>query len=65
METKRVKLKGEDYWSCSICGNFFSGFGNNPWPITVGDDDECCNHCNYSKVVPARFKQIKDQEIIA
>ena len=62
MVTQRVTHKGEDYWSCSICGNFFSGYGNNPDPVTSGEDDECCNDCNYSKVLPARIELLKQEQ---
>jgi len=53
--TKRINHKGHDYWSCCVCRNFFEGWGNNPWPLSDRDDDECCNECNM-EVVKARFK---------
>jgi len=62
MKTKRVTHKGHDYWSCCLCGEFFEGFGNNPYPISIKDDDACCDDCDWGKVIPARFKQIQDQE---
>lgn len=40
---------------CSICGGKFSGFGNNPWPVTKGAEDRCCDGCNATKVIPARI----------
>ena len=61
-ETKRVTHKGHDYWSCCLCGEFFEGFGNNPYPISIKDDDECCDDCNWGKVIPARVKQYTDRE---
>lgn len=62
MKTKRVTHKGHDYWSCCLCGEFFEGFGNNPDPLSIRDGDDCCDDCNWKKVIPARFKQIQDQE---
>lgn len=38
---------------CVICGEPFYGFGNDPAPIkTTG---RCCDDCNSSIVVPARY----------
>lgn len=40
---------------CCICGEKFTGWGNNPAPVkTLG---ECCDACNSSVVVPARLAQ--------
>lgn len=41
---------------CSICGKHFIGYGNNPAPVTEGDDDTCCDACNANSVIPARIK---------
>ena len=62
MKTKRATHNKHDYWSCCLCGKFFSGFGNNPDPLSIRDDDECCDDCNWGKVIPARVKQYIDQE---
>ncbi len=37
---------------CCICGNIYSGFGNNAAPIK---DGYCCNSCNVKFVIPARI----------
>ena len=37
---------------CSICRQPFIGFGNNPAPI---NDGVCCDECNGTVVIPARF----------
>lgn len=37
---------------CSICGNEFKGFGNNPYPF---DRDICCDECNKNVVIPLRI----------
>lgn len=41
--------------TCSICGCEIEGFGNNPWPLWLGEDDRCCDSCNSRLVVPARI----------
>jgi len=39
-------------------------YGNNPDPIRdsegkqFDEDDECCDNCNSTKVIPARFKEM-------
>ena len=47
---------------CCICGKEFIGWGNDPWPIANGEDDVCCDDCNYSEVIPARLEQINGKE---
>lgn len=37
---------------CCICGKEFIGYGNSPYPIK--DTGECCEVCNYTKVIPQR-----------
>lgn len=44
---------------CSICGKEFEGFGNNPYPVTKGEDDRCCDECNDKYVIPARITALK------
>ena len=43
---------------CSICGKTFTGWGNNPYPVTKGENDRCCDLCNDTKVIPARLEQM-------
>ena len=38
---------------CILCGKLYTGYGNNPWPIT--DHGRCCDECNSDKVIPARI----------
>ena len=45
-------------FKCSICGTKKRGFGNNPWPVTTGEDDRCCDSCDANHVVPARFRRL-------
>lgn len=42
---------------CCICGKEFEGWGNNPAPILNGEDDRCCDECNWEHVIPERIKQ--------
>ena len=39
--------------TCCICGKKFEGWGNNPYPVK--DSGECCDECNWDKVIPARL----------
>lgn len=38
---------------CPICGNTFTGYGNNPYPIA--EEGRCCDDCNRSYVLPMRI----------
>ena len=45
---------------CSICEEEIQDeYGNNAEPI---NDGVCCDKCNWSVVIPARLKAIKDDE---
>ena len=48
--------------TCGLCGDEFTGFGNNPAPLEVpknkGYDEQCCDICNTTKVIPARLNQL-------
>ena len=48
-----------DVFECSICKFRFRGYGNNPWPVTQGEDDRCCDDCNAIHVVPARIANLR------
>lgn len=40
---------------CCLCGKECDDeWGNNPWPLSLGDDDRCCNTCNMD-VIRARI----------
>jgi hypothetical protein len=39
---------------CVLCGEQFSEFGNNPYPLATLDEGECCDRCNGARVLPAR-----------
>lgn len=50
---------------CSICGKKFNDWGNNPYPVTKGERDRCCDNCNEEFVIPARIAELygnKDEE---
>lgn len=55
------KIKDAETKVCCICGEKFKGYGNNPWPIKL--DGECCDICNYKKVIPARINQLNKKNI--
>lgn len=56
---------GIRYFGCCLCEDIFEGFGNNPDPVKNTDDEyfnedeECCDMCNSTKVIPARMKEMK------
>lgn len=45
-------------YKCSICGKEFDDWGNNPYPVTKGVDDRCCDKCNDEFVIPARIEEM-------
>ena len=38
---------------CVLCDTDFTGFGNNPGPLAT--EGLCCDACNFTAVIPARF----------
>ena len=38
---------------CVLCDTDFTGFGNNPGPLAA--EGLCCDACNFTAVIPARF----------
>ena len=47
---------------CCLCGKPCENeYGNNPEPLAKYPA-RCCDKCNYEKVVPARIKEINDEE---
>lgn len=40
---------------CIICGTEIRDYGNNPYPITNGVEDRCCEICNCNIVIPTRM----------
>jgi hypothetical protein len=42
--------------TCCLCGGkIFSGYGNNPYPLS--DSGICCDDCNTNKVIPERLRK--------
>lgn len=43
-------------FKCCICGEYYSGYGNNPYPLCNEDDYDscCCDNCN-NLVIKARL----------
>ena len=48
-------------FTCCICHNDVSGYGNNPEPVNNDDDAECCDDCNGMYVIPARMLQLRSR----
>ena len=48
-------MNANEVWKCCICGEYFTGWGNNPWPISDKEEDRCCDMCDTTKVLPARI----------
>ena len=40
---------------CVICGEKYTGFGNNAQPIEAG---QCCDGCNRMVVLPKRLRLV-------
>ena len=52
-----MSIESSQVFKCSICGETFTGWGNNPWPVTKGENDRCCDTCNSIHVIPARLAE--------
>lgn len=44
---------------CPICGQSYTGFGNNPDPLNF---DRVCNDCNIKIVIPTRLLILKHRD---
>jgi hypothetical protein len=45
--------------TCALCEGLYNGYGNNGWPLCQG---KVCDECNASKVIPARWNEVSDDE---
>lgn len=45
---------------CCICGKEFEGLGNDPQPVK--EEGECCDACNWDKIIPARVREYNKKE---
>lgn len=43
---------------CCLCGEKYTHWGNNPWPLAKDANDICCDKCNAEKVIPARIERL-------
>lgn len=46
-------------FTCCICHKEVEEFGNDPWPVNIDDNAECCDACDMSVVVTARLNDLK------
>ena len=65
--TEEAKKKLRDHciakgikFHCSLCNKEEWGFGNNPAPLP---GDKCCDECNNTKVMPARFAELSKRRM--
>ena len=54
MESKKYR--------CCLCGKEFEGWGNNPWPLALNEEERCCDECNDTKVIPARLRLMVERK---
>ncbi len=46
-------------FKCCLCDKEVEGYGNNPRPLPIkNENDVCCDECNSSKVIPARIDKL-------
>ena len=48
---------------CCLCVHVCSGFGNNPYPLSLNDDERCCDECNRTYVIPARLFETSERRL--
>lgn len=51
----------DEKYICCICGQEFTGWGNNPYPVNSDEDARCCDICNDTVVVPARIGELANR----
>jgi hypothetical protein len=49
------------FYECVLCDDEFEGYGNNPYPVKR--EGVCCDSCNMTRVIPARFAQHQEDEM--
>jgi DNA-directed RNA polymerase subunit RPC12/RpoP len=54
--TREIDFSGK----CSLCGEVYTGFGNNPEPLKKYEE-RCCDTCNSRLVIPARINFIEER----
>ena len=53
-------LENEEQHICCICGEEFTGYGNNPEPVK--HEGVACDSCNIKFIIPARLEQLNKKE---
>ncbi len=59
-ESEKIQKEFEEIKICDICGEEFSGWGNNPEPILSGT---CCDKCNALYVIPVRIERLSTKPL--
>jgi hypothetical protein len=70
MQKNKVNEAGNtnELIKCCICGKDIQPdangwmLGHNPSPLYNGENDRCCDTCNWSIVIPERLHQISRQD---
>ena len=57
---EKKTIMGEKKKICCICGEEFTEWGNNPWPVV--EHGICCDRCNMEYVIPARMAGIYNHQ---
>ena len=58
----------EETGICCVCGEVYTHWGNNPWPLKnkegkdFEENDRCCDDCNNFIVIPERLKRMMNKE---
>ena len=60
---RKIKDAPEEEKVCCLCGKKLERWGNDPWPLA--EDGECCDECNYKKVIPARIEMHRGHKEVA
>ena len=60
VDIRGYSLKESKSSRCCICGEEYTGYGNNPWPVE--DDGRCCDACNIKFVIPKRLDAMERSE---
>lgn len=59
-KVESLKEGKEDKFTCCICGEECTGYGNNPEPYK--HEGRCCDACNLKFVIPARLAELNKPE---
>jgi hypothetical protein len=47
--------------TCCLCGQKYTLYGNNPWPLSTVETDRCCRKCDDERVIPERLRLFRAQ----